>query len=149
MFSDWGSSNLQFGKGVSLTLLRTYSILMLAYVVRISYRCFRLARTMYVHLPTTDFGMPKMAIPDLPANAKRKGYNLIQDPETIPKCLWFYPPIIPWTRNTQLRVTEVTPPHLTDLTSLQIIGVYFHTAGESSPLVSCRSLLGFIVKERC
>ena len=147
--SDWGSSNLQFGKGVSLTLLRTYSILMLTCVVRISYRCFRLARTMYVYLPAIDFGVPKMAIPDLPANAKRKGYIFIQDPEKIPKCLWFYPPIISWTRNTQLRVTEVISPHLTDLTPLQIIGAYFHTAGESSPLVSCRSLLSFMVKEGC
>jgi hypothetical protein len=33
---------------------------MLTYVVRISYQCFRLARTMYVHFPASDLGAPKI-----------------------------------------------------------------------------------------
>ena len=58
--SDWGLSSLQFGKGVSLTSLCTYSKLMLTYVARTSYLCFHLARTMCVHRPATDIGTPEI-----------------------------------------------------------------------------------------
>ena len=39
---------------------------------------------------------------DLRTNAKRKGHDVVQDPEEVPKRLWLHTSIIPWARDTQL-----------------------------------------------
>lgn len=60
VFSDWGSSSLQSGKGLSFNFVTQVFHANVDLLVRISYRCFRLARTMYVHLPATKLGAPKI-----------------------------------------------------------------------------------------